>query len=817
MSFPRSYSADCSSNLQYRSDIEASSHQGSDHDTVGSPIKLSRSSSSPPHSPRTIRSPISPTMTASRDPLRVIHNSSKISKSFHPIHRHNNSHHHHQQISISNSYSLDSERYSQYDVHPIITSKSEQLYTHQHQYNRQNEQDKFKSSPTKLRSLSPSSEVQRSSSYSNVRNDDVRLPSLFAQLKAKLGAPKRTAIMTSSLPSPSHSKRELHRSSISSDADEIDRFSPLPSLNDNARSNYDSDNYSSDSNSTNLWSKFPSALYGIPCSPASLKSYSNHDLDIEESILRLQSEDAGKVEHRTIAFSTHLAISRWEPITLSNTNVSTSAPVTQLSSEIKSEAQDSRRNSGSCSSISLASLSPKQKDQQQHLNDPVYAARLMSLANYIRHVVSLSSGTSPIQSQLTIIQQQQLRQQQKLQSCRKASPTFTPHNQDTSLPSPLSAGPGPIKSSAAISMRKHRYPSEYHDYQSRRQMHQQSRNGQPHSPSNSKNLELFVETKRLHSPTLPIPNSCQGFSEQSQASTIQFKVPFPNLTLTLALIYVDRLKAKNPDAKGEPGCSHRLFLVAYIIAAKYRCSVELATLMREFNNFTKHNAINDNDRINTPRAGQNIWTPPTPITPSSGSLNTAQNADEDRNAELAKREKRLQEARSTAELIMSNQEWVRILSLASFFRPPPVTSSNGSKGGVATARTSPAQPMDRSNINSTGQSNEPKPLPIQSTSPCEGEGAKVVPCDTKGISATNLNSQSPDPTTASTTNTTTINNTTNNNKSPTTTSTVPTSILQVEDLDRMETEFLTFLNFDLMTRSQDLDTCWSLLIGNKEL
>ena len=42
------------------------------------------------------------------------------------------------------------------------------------------------------------------------------------------------------------------------------------------------------------------------------------------------------------------------------------------------------------------------------------------------------------------------------------------------------------------------------------------------------------------------------------------------------------------------------------------------------------------------------------------------------------------------------------------------------------------------------------------------------------------------------------------------------SILQVEDLDRMEAEFLTFLNFDLATMSHDLETCWNLLVGKKE-
>jgi hypothetical protein len=40
--------------------------------------------------------------------------------------------------------------------------------------------------------------------------------------------------------------------------------------------------------------------------------------------------------------------------------------------------------------------------------------------------------------------------------------------------------------------------------------------------------------------------------------------------------------------------------------------------------------------------------------------------------------------------------------------------------------------------------------------------------------------------------------------------------LDVADLDRMEAEFLTFLNFDLATESHDLKKCWDLVMGTKD-
>lgn len=220
--------------------------------------------------------------------------------------------------------------------------------------------------------------------------------------------------------------------------------------------------------------------------------------------------------------------------------------------------------------------------------------------------------------------------------------------------------------------------------------------------------------------------------------------------------------------------------MAYIIAAKYRCCVELATLLHE--------------------QYRSDVSPPTTNTTSTLANETydqGEKGDSVDNKDAIEGEKksidqRICEARSRAEVILSNQAWVRLLSLGSFMRPtsPPSTSSTTT---TVAARTSPSQPMNRSiGSNATGTLEsgsgvEAKPLPIQSNPLSANDGAQTPPPS--------------------------------NSTSPSTPSPLspPTSVLQVEDLNRMESEFLTFLDYDLAARSQDLDTCWGLLIGNKEI
>ncbi|KAK9763588.1 hypothetical protein K7432_009596 [Basidiobolus ranarum] len=55
-----------------------------------------------------------------------------------------------------------------------------------------------------------------------------------------------------------------------------------------------------------------------------------------------------------------------------------------------------------------------------------------------------------------------------------------------------------------------------------------------------------------------------------QSNSVASKFPpFPTVALVFALIYVERLKKLHPNARGEAGCGHRLFLVSYMVACKY--------------------------------------------------------------------------------------------------------------------------------------------------------------------------------------------------------------------------------------------------------
>jgi hypothetical protein len=45
--------------------------------------------------------------------------------------------------------------------------------------------------------------------------------------------------------------------------------------------------------------QYQPCLFGIPCSAAGQRAYSNHSEDTERSLLGLQHEDSGRVEHRT--------------------------------------------------------------------------------------------------------------------------------------------------------------------------------------------------------------------------------------------------------------------------------------------------------------------------------------------------------------------------------------------------------------------------------------------------------------------------------------------------------------------------------------
>ncbi|KAF9166429.1 hypothetical protein DFQ26_007915 [Actinomortierella ambigua] len=275
-------------------------------------------------------------------------------------------------------------------------------------------------------------------------------------------------------------------------------------------------------------------------------------------------------------------------------------------------------------------------------------------------------------------------------------------------------------------------------------------------------------------------------------------IPFPNLTLTLALIYVDRLKSKYPEARGEAGCSHRLFLVAYIIAAKYRCSVELAHLASQLkemeieqelelerrqrilergsqsqrNEDTDYDADemrsrmtkkpkldrsnhDDDEYNNTVGDRRRISMGAAPSDPSTEEWKARQTA----------MEKRLEQAEKLADLVFSNHAWTRLLNFGIFSLSPPVTPSAVNQSNTSTTTTTaiPAAPSTPHNHQHDNN-------------------------NTHSSNATNTSNA-------------------NNNSASNVT------VLQVEDLDRMEVEFLTFLNCDLSALSHDLQTCWNLLVG----
>ena len=277
-----------------------------------------------------------------------------------------------------------------------------------------------------------------------------------------------------------------------------------------------------------------------------------------------------------IAFSTHLTVSRWEPMPSSattntaatastkNSVVPSTSPLTTSSSSSKStlpnSAEEQTLSSESTSkqqqtqtqvqtihgSHSAGSAPPEQPPLQPQRDNPVYAARLISLANYIRHIISLSSGNPPLHSRSTLVQQrillaqcqqqqllQQQRQQQKLQESRPSWTTVNrPQQESASLPSPLSAGPGPMKNNS-ISTRRHRQTSEYHDHAARRQLHHQQQ--QVQSSASVQDAQGFLQrpdsTQALPSPTSPIfqinrrssqpqqQQSHNAVNEQSAAAT----------------------------------------------------------------------------------------------------------------------------------------------------------------------------------------------------------------------------------------------------------------------------------------------------------
>ncbi|KAF9137586.1 hypothetical protein BGX30_010099 [Mortierella sp. GBA39] len=496
---------------------------------------------------------------------------------------------------------------------------------------------------------------------------------------------------------------------------------------------------------------------------------------------RLQRLDSGKVEYRTIAFCTHLTVSRWEA----------AASVAPTSS----------------SEESASTASPTTSSR----NNPNHSAQLLSLANYIRHILSLTTGNTNAQPP----QANANNQPQKQETTPKPTNTNNAQEIHTSNSRPLKA--------LSNRRHRHRYSPDYHDHAGQRharhqdwqysdyptdsqQQHMirpessfQGPDDQGYREGNNDRYDHHSAPQHFH-PQQQQPHQ-HRYPQQHQHQHDQYdpsypavhhrnlpqlpKVPFPNLTLTLALIYVDRLKAKNPEAKGEQGCSHRLFLIAFIIAAKYRCSVALSPPLHSQESESENSLYYD-----------------PPVVPE----------EEDE-------EQQSLESRLNSELIFSNHAWVRLLNLGSFARTPATPTSAGSGnmrncGGqtLPISSSSGGQHQHQQQALSPRMSASVPPSPQVSETSTMASNTPVPTTPTQGQTPTHAQTQPQQLQSLSYI----MHSVTQNPSSSSSSANAAGSVLQVEDLDRMEAEFLTFLNFDLATMSHDLETCWNLLVGKKD-
>ncbi|KAF9947054.1 hypothetical protein BGZ65_009179, partial [Modicella reniformis] len=189
---------------------------------------------------------------------------------------------------------------------------------------------------------------------------------------------------------------------------------------------------------------------------------------------------------------------------------------------------------------------------------------------------------------------------------------------------------------------------------------------------------------------------------------------------------------KNPEAKGGPGCSYRLFLIAFIIAAKYRRRVELPRPMQQDGDRVGQEGGGHDNEYRRPRRSMDK-------NDCNGEFASVAGIDGHSPSNYAP------SSEKNADLVFSNKAWVHLLNRGLPLRQPATTSS---------ASESAVRP--------------PSPL-VQLPS---------------------------------------LSSIINSGSSPAAT------VLQVEDLDRMEAEFLKFLNYDLETLNHDLQTCWNLVAGD---
>ncbi|KAK9762155.1 hypothetical protein K7432_012382 [Basidiobolus ranarum] len=86
------------------------------------------------------------------------------------------------------------------------------------------------------------------------------------------------------------------------------------------------------------------------------------------------------------------------------------------------------------------------------------------------------------------------------------------------------------------------------------------------TPGNSEDRMQTVRSMHL---TGYISTTLARSSILQSNSIVSLFPSFPTVALIFALVYVERLKKLHPNARGETGCGHRLFLVSYMVACKY--------------------------------------------------------------------------------------------------------------------------------------------------------------------------------------------------------------------------------------------------------
>ncbi|KAI8598328.1 hypothetical protein EDD21DRAFT_191332 [Dissophora ornata] len=309
MDFPQRYKKHCPSSSPCRSEIEAS-YTALDLENPTS-IPQRQSSSSPWTTNNTISSspsPIvsdpvtSPEMSSYRDPLRIIHGTPRVAKTTFPqyptsIQRHADYLHRPRNALASLSLDVAHEGQSSPSSTQYRTAANMEGPA---QHERQHHQH-LPSSATRQRSHSPplprmrsASGPRRSSVCSGPRSSE-RLPFVFARIKAKLEAPRRPAIpVITTCPLP------IFRAT-NSFSEEDDRCPSTPSSPLHPLQPIPDDNHYPGEHSYPPQSPSPIlTLFGIACSAASQRAYSNTNSDIERSFFKLQHEDSGRVEHRTI-------------------------------------------------------------------------------------------------------------------------------------------------------------------------------------------------------------------------------------------------------------------------------------------------------------------------------------------------------------------------------------------------------------------------------------------------------------------------------------------------------------------------------------